>query len=123
MWVKKTFRSGCVKGKCACKDPMWVRVRTVESNGTIVGQLHNTPDCYPLKWGARVEVKPEEVTDVTMGEGETDTKLFVPRGQLPRAPRPYAPPPKPQINWANMAAAVLAGVTLATLVSSYARNA
>jgi hypothetical protein len=103
---------------------MWVRVKNVKDDGTIVGQLHNTPTCYPKKWGAQVKVKPDEVLDITVGEGATQegARLFTPHGRLPRTPIPYRPADH-KFNWTNMAAAVLAGVTLATLVSSYARNA
>lgn len=122
MWVMKSFRSGCKKGKCDCAERMWVRVKRVRPDGTIVGQLHNTPFCYPLKWGANVEVKPDEVTDITVGESDEGGHLFIPKGRLPRTPRPQAPA-QTGVNWVNMTAAVLAGVTLATLISSYARNA
>jgi len=125
MWVKKSFRAGCDKNKCKCAESMWVRVKSIKDNGIIVGQLHNDPVCYPSKWGAKVEVKPEEITGITVGEegGEESTQLFLPQGKLPRAPRPYAPGGEQKFSWVSMAAAVLAGITLATLISSYARSA
>ena len=99
MWVKKEFRSGCTKDKCACKERMWVRVKSVRPDGTIVGQLQNEPRCHPLKWGTRVEVNPEEIVNITVGEDAAtkEPKLFIPRGTVPRAPTARAP--KAQVNW------------------------